>query len=288
MNHLVRKREKEGRRRMEFKEAFQNLTKTLLKFDEDFSREHEQREQSLASTRSVSKSKKKKSPANDDDLFSRIELVNQAIFTITRLHENITEYRKNLEDFGSGRKTMMDIIKPPKKKRKVCYHHGIGPVAPDVEPETIEEAQNAQETQLLTNALGPNVALGPMPLLSTNSSFASIQQHDQQRQQLLDQIQLQESQKKILASQLSTNMCPSVAFSSAFSQTIQGTAGQNIGLPSTSVFHGRYSPTTLPSESAERCLSAGTGQRSSLRNINKGKKEKLDGDVIAKNDEKKM
>lgn len=255
MSRLKRKRIQEGRRRLEFKEAFESLTKTLLEFDKDFSLEHEQRER-LTSTRLSSK--KKNDASNDDDaknsLFSRVELLNQAIFTIKRLHEEITEYRVNFADLESGRKTVKDVIQSSHKKRKVCYHHGVGPVVSDDKSETKDESQEPQESQLLADVMRqnvPNLSLGQLPLLGTSSSLASMQQAPQR--QLLDQIQLQEYQRQLLESQLSMATRPTLPLSSALGQGL----GQIRASPNDAL-HGQYSQDLLlRSALVERYLGVG-------------------------------
>eukprot|EP00547_Thalassionema_nitzschioides_P007372 CAMPEP_0194210646 /NCGR_PEP_ID=MMETSP0156-20130528/8891_1 /TAXON_ID=33649 /ORGANISM="Thalassionema nitzschioides, Strain L26-B" /LENGTH=291 /DNA_ID=CAMNT_0038938017 /DNA_START=100 /DNA_END=975 /DNA_ORIENTATION=- len=242
MSRLKRKRIQEGRRRLEFKEAFESLTQTLLDFDKDFSLEHEQREK-LTSTRLSAK--KKSESANDDgknSLFSRVELLNQAIFTIKSLNEEVAEYKNHFAELGSGRKTVEEIVQSNRKKSKVCYHHGVGPVVSDEKSETdAESSKEPRESNLLAGAmrqsLPTNLALGQGNSLLPCSSIFNMQQN--QQQQLLGQIQLQEYQRRLLESQLSMTSRPSPSLSSVLSQSMQN------HLPSADALQGQFSQDIL-------------------------------------------
>jgi hypothetical protein len=124
MSRLERKRFQEKRRRLDFKEALDKLLGTLLRHDDDFQKEAKQREKRAAGRAATSPHL-----ANDSDnaLFNRVEMVNQAAWTIERLGDENKLLRDEIEDIQAGRKSQPSDTSPS-ASRKVAFHHGVGPV----------------------------------------------------------------------------------------------------------------------------------------------------------------
>lgn len=116
---MERKRSQEKRRRQEFKEALDGLHAVLLEHDANFRHEALQREERVGGGTRTGDGK----PGADDtaSLFNRVELVNQAIFTIKRVTEENIELSKTCGEDGKK-------AKAAKNSRFIGYHQGVGPV----------------------------------------------------------------------------------------------------------------------------------------------------------------
>lgn len=116
---MERKRSQEKRRRQEFKEALDGLHAVLLEHDANFRHEALQREERVGGGTRIGDGK----TGSDDSasLFNRVELVNQAIFTIKRVTEENIELSKTCGEDGKK-------AKAAKSSRFIGYHQGVGPV----------------------------------------------------------------------------------------------------------------------------------------------------------------
>jgi hypothetical protein len=124
MSRLERKRFQEKRRRLEFKEALDKLLETLLRHDEGFLKEAQIREARF-SGRVINR------PPNTDEnsLFNRVEMVNQAIFTIERSARENEEMSQSITALQEGREP--DAMQPNNSSRiqnnAAAFHQGGGP-----------------------------------------------------------------------------------------------------------------------------------------------------------------
>ena len=124
LSRLERKRIKEKRRRKDFRESVASLLAALKHHDEDF--------RSEASTREARGAHSVGLTAKDGDntLFNRVEIVNQASFTIDHLFSDNNNLKPAIIALQSGRKP-----NPPQADssahRSAGFHQGVGPlVAP--------------------------------------------------------------------------------------------------------------------------------------------------------------
>merc|ERR1740124_293365 len=238
MSRSERKRCQEKRRRHEFKEVMDKLLSILLQYDEDFLAESKQRE-SLLATRRVTNRHVGSSADSDNGLFNRIELVNQASFTIKRLAKENCEYKEIIEGLRTGRKPIPgELSSSQRREKRASYHRGVGPVALESQPTTLNPTSNNESidksnnrANLLTNlqmisAMQQRRQLLESSLTSDAQALASLsapnpenhatmnfpliaamkqkQQQQQQREnmQLIQQMYLEQQRRGLLESQL--------------------------------------------------------------------------------------
>lgn len=135
MSRLERKRLQEKRRRQEFKESLDNLLATLLGYDNDFKREARQREERMtgrlvAQSNIVGPAAPPLPPTTEGEnaLFSRVELVNQATFTINQVATENAQLQQAFADLRAGRGASL----PPRtsfEQRRAVFHQGVGPLS---------------------------------------------------------------------------------------------------------------------------------------------------------------
>jgi hypothetical protein len=138
---LERKRFQEKRRRKEFREALDTLLAALIRHDQDFGKEARIRETRMAGRLSY------RSPLSEDNpLFNRVEMVNQANFTIERLTEEGNVLKKTLESLGGS----LEKIKAAQKLSGTSYeapvfHQGVGPLASHQVPPIVPDMEPTEE-----------------------------------------------------------------------------------------------------------------------------------------------
>lgn len=123
MSRLERKRFQEKRRRLEFKEALDKLLETLLRHDEGFLKEAQIREARF-SGRVINR------PPNTDEnsLFNRVEMVNQAIFTIERSARENEEMKQSIAALRDGREPDSAVAANVSRLHNTGFHQGVGPL----------------------------------------------------------------------------------------------------------------------------------------------------------------
>jgi hypothetical protein len=193
---MERKRFQEKRRRKEFREALDTLLASLIRQDKDFAKESQIRDARMHGHAQLR-------PINDDNLvFTRVEMVNQSIYTIERLTLEGQELRKTLADLGGGG-TLGKFGLPSDSGAAggPVFHHGVGP---PYESDGVPPL----------HSLPPGMAVTPQPV-DTNERlqeamqdfqkraqepyYPSIMQQLQQQQQhamMMQQAQLQQAQQQ--------------------------------------------------------------------------------------------
>jgi len=240
MSRLERKRFQERRRRFDFKEALDNLMSTLLHNDTNFLREFHLRGKRTA-TRRVSNQEHNSSIDGENSLFNRVELINQAIFTIHKLAKDNDEFKNTLAELRPENKGVNEILCENRKAKRVRYHHGVGPIAIDdkEQPSNID-ASAIGTVELQQEKVGKNphdsaaVENNRKVLNSSNllCDLVSLHQHHHQQLQqnhtlhIIQQLQMEKQRMQLLQSQLSgTIPTPQTALSSVpqqiFSQSNQ-------------------------------------------------------------------
>jgi len=239
MSRSERKCYQEKRRRKEFNEAMGNLQSILLKYDEAFLTESEQREGLLS--RRLTNKRANSTTENDNGMFNRIELINQACFTLKALAEENVEYEELIEDFKTG-KPILRALPFQNKDKKTTFHRGVGPLPIDSQMKALPHAsfdelsnkhhhprrelhmvsttqQPQQQRQHLLENFLPLDAQTITALSKSNSEcivkeqfplIATMEQYQQrQKLQLTQQMYLDQHRQEVLNSQFVTNF-PSV------------------------------------------------------------------------------
>ena len=137
----VRKNEQEKRRRNEFKDSLNTLHKTLLQHDEIFQKESQKRERRLANKKD--QDDHQSGSLGNQSLFNRVEIINQAAFTLSRIMEENKALRAVIDNsnqgFSDGNTHMQEHSQKSDMKPVVGFHEGVGPVlmVPDREHQSV-------------------------------------------------------------------------------------------------------------------------------------------------------
>jgi hypothetical protein len=181
---LERKRSQEKRRRKDFREALESLLDSLIRQDKDFAKESRVREERMHGHAQFR-------PISDDNLvFTRVEIVNQSIYTIERLTLEGQELRRTLADLGGE-----DILRKfghSNGAESQIFHHGVSPL-PSESPATTMQPPLPGMTAPAPNPVDTNDRLQKATQEPFYPSIMFQQQQQQQQQQLLLQQQQQQA-----------------------------------------------------------------------------------------------
>lgn len=189
---MERKRFQEKRRRKEFREALESLLASLVRQDKDFAKESQIREARMHGHAQVR-------PVTDDNMvFTRVEMVNQSIYTIERLTLEGQELRRTLADLGGGREVLRKLGHHESDSIRggqpgVVFHHGVGPLASDSVPTTpvMPTAAVDTNTQLLDFQKRAQEPYYPSIMFQQQQYQLQLQQ---QHAMMMHQAQLQQAQ----------------------------------------------------------------------------------------------
>lgn len=143
-NQRERKREQERGRRDNLKEAIEKLHNTLLEHDEDF-REEASRRASSYQARTVKRTATSMINEHEQLSFTKVEIVNQAIFTLEAAVEEMKRHEKSAEE-ASRRGLPLPASADAKKRPAVAFHQGVGPVT--MAPPTASDVTASLSTEV--------------------------------------------------------------------------------------------------------------------------------------------
>lgn len=177
LNRLERKRNQEKRRRQEFKEALDSLHATLLRHDDDFRFEAQQREGRTGVS----------AMDGDNTMFNRVELVNQAIFTISNVSQHNVTLKNAIGDLKAGREVNPSVFAADSGSRRTGFHKGVGPLGLSRDQEEPADARGAARNNNASLDQGQQTELGEMVRMRNQ---LVRQQEEERRLQLQSQLQL--------------------------------------------------------------------------------------------------
>ncbi|KAI2502298.1 hypothetical protein MHU86_12187 [Fragilaria crotonensis] len=179
----VRKNEQEKRRRNEFKDSLNTLHKTLLQHDEVFQQESHKRETRLANKKDQDDSEH--GIVGNQSLFNRVEIINQAAFTINRIMQENKALRAAIENSNQGTSNgntdLQVLSQNSDMKSLVGFHEGVGPVLMVPGRENQHAAGTAPSSSALATSISSSTAHRFNQSLTPLASLSSIQpQHRRQ------------------------------------------------------------------------------------------------------------
>ena len=171
----MRKKEQEKRRRNDFKDSLNTLHETLLLHDEIFHQESQKRERRLANK----KDQDYYEPGilGNQPFFNRVEIINQAAFTLNRIMEENKALRAVIDNSNQGCSDGHTHIQEHSQKSDmkpvVGFHEGVGPVlmVPDRENRSVmgSASSNPSLATSISTSTAHRFSQSLMPLTGISS-----------------------------------------------------------------------------------------------------------------------